>query len=408
MITIDRLKKARIQIQKSNPFFAYLSLFLKFKEDNKMTKTASIDSKGEFCYNEEFFEKLSDDEVEVVIIHEILHLSFLHLLRRKEREHKLWNCACDIAVNQIIKDNGFYLPNDCLVSGYNNVFEYNKDGLNIRIEDCDKKTSEEIFEELDKQNKKQNKGNKSNGKGDGEGIKGLEKGRFDKHIEGKQKSPEEIRKAEKEWNDRTREAIVSAKMKGNLPNGIQRMFDKIHEEKIDWRSLLNRFITQQIPYNYTYAKPHKKSICIGEYMPDVLKEKIDITIGIDVSGSCGKEELNDFLSEIIGMAKAYQEKINMRLLTHEVDVVDDWLVKNGNIEKIKNLKIRGGGGTSHLPIYEFIRENVRDCKCAIFFTDGYSDINDVDFGKNGFESLFVITKNGTEEQVKEKEFIKLE
>jgi len=43
----DKMIRTRIQIQRNNPFFAYLSLYLRFHEDNSpQNKTMVIDARG--------------------------------------------------------------------------------------------------------------------------------------------------------------------------------------------------------------------------------------------------------------------------------------------------------------------------------------------------------------------------
>ncbi len=146
----------------------------------------------------------------------------------------------------------------------------------------------------------------------------------------------------------------------------------------------------------------KKSISIGFYMPDTTKERIKVGVAIDTSGSIGDKELTDFLSEIIGMARGYKGQMDMKLYCHDVDVQAEYDVQNGDIEKIKKISMKGGGGTSHIPVMKHINENLKDCKAVIFFTDGFSDIQDVKFSKNKFQSIFVITKDGSDEQLKGK------
>ena len=49
------------------------------------------------------------------------------------------------------------------------------------------------------------------------------------------------------------------------------------------------------------SKPHKKSIACNTFLPNILREKVEVVIAIDTSGSIGKKELTDFISEIVGM-----------------------------------------------------------------------------------------------------------
>ena len=388
----DKLIRARIQIQRKNPFFAYLSLHLKFKEKKDFPEHAGcgVDIDGNFYYKKEFIEEISDDELIGVMVHEILHLSLLHLLRRGGRDADMWNIAADVASNIIVKDCGYNLPEGCLEPDYGDEITI----FGKKIKKCKEKTTEQIFELLPPITKKMLSKDGKEGKG------------FDEHIEGKGSSSDKQKK-EEEWLGKIEEAYVNAKMRGDVPAGIERAIGKLHEHKVDWKTLLQRHIISYIPYDNTYIKPNKKSVSSGYYMPDYIKDKIDVVAGIDTSGSIGKEELNDFLSEIIGIAKGFQNRVSIRVLTHDVDVHTDYLAENGNLEKIKNIKIKGGGGTSHKPILDYIEKEIPNCKVAVFFTDGYSDLDEIDLSKYGFDKIFVIDKGGTDEQVKNEMSIKL-
>ena len=49
---LTKLQKARIQLQKENPFFSYLVMHLKLKKDNNMGFGLGIDNYGNCYYNE--------------------------------------------------------------------------------------------------------------------------------------------------------------------------------------------------------------------------------------------------------------------------------------------------------------------------------------------------------------------
>jgi len=95
----EKLIKARIKLQSRNPFFSYLSLFVKFRKskDGELPKHAGmgISPDGLLVYKEEFVNGLNDEEVIGVLTHELLHLALIHLLRRGSREKTAWNIACD-------------------------------------------------------------------------------------------------------------------------------------------------------------------------------------------------------------------------------------------------------------------------------------------------------------------------
>jgi len=395
--TEEKIKRARIQLQLKNPFFSYLSLFLKFKEVGKgemLCDSMGVDLKGNVYYVKEFVDELADEELIGVIAHEIGHLVFLTQLRENGRDKTGWNFATDITINSLLSRNNFSLPKGVLIPSYNDEVKLGK----VTIEKCSQKLSEEIYEELPKMEEDEsNYYVEGEGSGKGKGEKQQVGKKFDEHLKGEELTQSEKRALQKEWNDRVQEAVTTARMKGDLPIGMERLLGKIHEEKINWKGVLNGFITQQIPYNFSYAKPSKRSISVGEYMPYIEKEKIDISVMIDLSGSVGEGELSDFLSEIIGIARAYQERIDMRIFTHDTECYDCGLVRNGNIERIKQLELKGGGGTSFQKPIEFLKENNVNPKCLIWLTDGFGDKVE----KQNYPILWVLSKGGSDELIKD-------
>ena len=103
-------------------------------------------------------------------------------------------------------------------------------------------------------------------------------------------------------------------------------------------------------------------------------ESTKVICSIDTSGSISPHELGQYVSEMLGLARSFAN-VEMRVLTHDVEVHDDIPIRNGDVNKIKRIKVHGGGGTSHRPLFDYIeqRKNQWDTKLLISFTDGYSD-----------------------------------
>jgi len=413
----DRLKKAKIQVQIRNPFFAYLSMSIRFHEvdaKNLEHATMGIDARGNLYYCKEFVNTLRDDELVGVLLHETLHLAFLHLLRKGTRDKDMFNFATDIAVNNILVNNGYVLPKGGLIP-YNNEIDL---GSGCVLKDLDKKNAEQIYDEIEKKVKKISSKMKALFKMLDEHMEGVEgedgegKGKKGKKGMGKKitLTPIERLALEKEWMQKAQDAATLGKMKGNLPVGMELFLGKLHESKINWRAMLRQQIQSAIPYDQTYSRPNKKSICSGYFMPDYLRESVKVLVAVDTSGSIGEKERVDFISEICGMAKAFRTQIEMIFLTHDTEVHDDIFMENGKIAKIQELKFHGGGGTSHIQVADYIEKKHRDCKLAVFLTDGFSDLKELNFEKYRFNKIFVISEGGTDEQLKGKrcKVIKLE
>jgi len=454
MTSVERLKKAKIQLMMRNPFFSFLSVHLKVQEDTEgiipENMGIAIDSRGIMYYKDAYIKTLTNEQIIGVLCHEILHLSLLHLLRRGERQPQRWDMATDLSVNSILLQNKIQLPYDAVVPDNKDIF-MTEDGTTI--EECSKKTAEELYSIIpeqpqedqnqnsgggqgqgngngqgqgngngdnqdqnnqdNNQNQNDNKDNQNNGQNQNQQNKNQPQNKqkgFDSHLPSNDMSNKEKKDTEDDWKDKTMQAAAYAKSKGNLPLGLERLISELHKEKVKWRSLLHRYLQQLLPVDYCWSRPSKKSLAAGTYLPSVTKEKISVCVGIDASGSISDEELVDFLSEMVGVARTYQGSIDMRILTHDVDVHTDILISNANKELIKKIKIKGGGGTSHQPIMNYINEKVRNCKISIFFTDGYSDLENIDFHKNSFQSIFVISANGNSNSLEEKKvkIIKLE
>lgn len=164
-----RILKARAQLIMSHPFYGALCLRLKIVE-NPREKTGSTDGKAIY-YNPKFLDTLTEEQIKGFIVHEVDHVAKKHIFRRKSRDLKLYNVACDYQVNSDLLRAGFKLPNDVLVDS-----QY--DGLYV----------EEIYKLLDDKQKKkqQQKQQQQQQEQDGEGAGSSSGGDNDENKDDKQ------------------------------------------------------------------------------------------------------------------------------------------------------------------------------------------------------------------------------
>src|SRR5215472_16777491 len=107
-----KLLRARVQLLFKQPFFATLCLRLKLIPASVPTMATN----GKVIYyNPAFVESITQEELEGVLAHEVLHCALAHHCRRGQREPELWNEAADYAVNPILLANGVVLPAGVLV-----------------------------------------------------------------------------------------------------------------------------------------------------------------------------------------------------------------------------------------------------------------------------------------------------
>ena len=97
----DRIIVARVGLLLRHPFFGNMATRLKVQHCDDWCPTAATDGKHLF-YNTQFFNALSNKEIEFVIAHEILHCVFDHIIRREDRDPMIYNIACDYIVNNTL------------------------------------------------------------------------------------------------------------------------------------------------------------------------------------------------------------------------------------------------------------------------------------------------------------------
>ena len=400
----DKIIRSKVQLQGSKPFFSYLIMNLRCRED-KRVPSMGVDIRGNLFYNEKWIDTLDDNVVEGVLVHEVLHIVLQHLNRKGTRDHKLFNIANDMVVNDIIVTEGMNLPEDGILPK-NHEFTIEQTGYVIK--DINLKTSEEVYDELYHHIQKNKDKFPKSQDGSGIDLGDIEKG-FDEHNyadgeqapgeEGKGQgkiSKSELGKLEKKWKEALATATQEAQKRGLVPAGMERYVDEILEGKVSWRHKLARYITNSMVSDFTWSRPSKRSASIGIYMPSVVRENVEIVVAVDTSGSIGQKELTEFLSEICSIARSFSN-ISMDLVIGDCQLTNHYQITNNTIGDILSLKIGGGGGTSHKFVQEWMEENKPNAKLLIALTDGYSDIQSV-FPEIKCGKIILLSENGTSEK----------
>jgi len=367
----ERIVKARYELIREQPFFGYLVLNLKIINDDKEKKlpmdTMGVNLRGDLRYRDNFVNQLNDDELKTVLAHEVLHLGLEHIRRGGNRNPQLFNIAADLAVNWYLKKNGFTIPQGFLISDeYDNMFAeeiYDKIAKDAKIVTVWNKVAKynpqgDMVKDKDGDGEGQGKG--KNKDEEGEGLGGTVKS--DKEAEGE--TPEEV-----DWKEKMVEAAQRAKMMGKSPAGMERFFEKSLFPENNWRAILYKFINKSITQNSNFNRPNRRFISRGIYMPSKIKENMDIVLAIDTSGSIGEKLLNEFYRELITVRDSFAN-INITILTCDADIQEVITIKNHETPEIE---MRGGGGTSFKPVFNWIEDNKPNAKILIYLTDLYGD-----------------------------------
>lgn len=356
-------------IMLEQPFYGLFLLNVN-KEFSKKVPTAGVCIEGinyKLIVNPDFWDSLSDDHKQGLILHEALHIILNHLLMRDEfGDQRLANVAMDCELNQLIDSN--LLPEGAILP----------EGLEERYGlKLDKKAGTHYYynalqEELEQQKAQGNPNKACNG---GEGIEGMgDDGlpdTLDDHSDW-QNITDGMSEAEKKLITKQNEYIIkeaaeqTLKSHGQLPGRIAEIYQRIttlEKAKFNWKAYLRQFVDGSIRSTMKSSRKKLNRRLEKENLPGKkFLRKIDLLVGIDTSGSVSSTELKEFMNEIHHIYKNGAEVTVVQCDT-----------KINSIDKFKpnlDIEIKGRGGTEFDPVIEYYNKNRNKHTCLVYFTDG--------------------------------------
>lgn len=356
------------------PFFGSVTANVKYVE-NRNIQTAATNGKIVY-YNPDFLEKISEEERIFVITHEICHIAFNHIIRSKNKNHKIWNIATDAIINAFLKKDGLKIVENA-----------------VDIEDAINYNAEELYEKLLKEqaNNLGENGNSeiSNNQNDENQDVGHDthdmwdetianKNISDKksEIEQKQKETEKIGEKESFNKNKQEKKKALEDLKKMLSKQIISYGNKTNENTIkienigaskpiiDWRYVLREAITYDVDWSYKNA-----TIEDGVVSANLEEQPMSETeIVLDTSGSINEKLLKNFLRECKNILEHSKLKVGC------FDTKFYGFNEIRNKEDIENMKFQGGGGTDfNIAVGAFSRR----VENKIIFTDGYAQMPNI-------------------------------
>ena len=370
----DRIIVARVGLLLRHPFFGNMATRLRILAADEWLPTAAVDGRNLY-YNTQFFNAMTNKEIEFVVAHEILHMVFDHLERRGDRHPMLYNIAADYKVNNLlVRDRIGEKPKivDCFQD-----FKYDLDTseeiYDKLFEDAKQagKELQELLDQLDEEGEMLDEHLDMDGDGSEEGEE--EKDANGNNVS--KKRPKYSKEELKKIKDEIKENVLSSAQAagaGNLPAGVARMIKELTEPKMNWRQLLRQQIQSTIKSDYTFSRPSRKAWHTGAILPGMnFEDTIDICVGLDMSGSIGNAQAADFLGEVKGIMDEYKDyRITVWCFDTKVYNEQEFTADGG--EDLLDYEIMGGGGTDFMANWEYMKENDIQPKKFIMFTDGYA------------------------------------
>jgi len=381
----DRVIVARVGLLLRHPFFGNMATRMRVQNCDDWCPTAATDGRNLY-YNTQFFNMLSNKQIEFVIAHEILHCVFDHITRREDRDAMVYNIACDYLVNNLlVRDkigevvNQVQIFQDFKYDGWTSEEVY--DDIKDKYDDEQLEALGQLLDEHVDWEKDGDQKGQAPGQGNGKDGK-------------KSKRPTYSKEELKKIRDEIKESMITSAQSagaGNTPGEIARMIKDLTEPKMNWRELLRQQIQSTIKSDFTFSRPSRKGWHTGAILPGMnFMDTIDVAIGIDMSGSIGNKQAEDFLGEVKGIMDEYKDyKIKLWCFDTKVYNEEDFSADGGT--DLLDYEIMGGGGTDFDANWEYMKYNDIQPKKFIMFTDGYPWGSWGD--ENYCDTIFVIHSN---------------
>jgi predicted metal-dependent peptidase len=355
----ERITQSRVRLLLTKPFFGTLATRLRLQEVESIP-TAGTDGRH-FYFNRAFIDRLDEGELDFLVGHEVLHCVYDHMQARGDRNHVLYNIACDFNINmELVTQNIGTLIGEDKLNGGKPCLDWKYQGKN----------SYEIYDELFQSAED---GGQDDLAGmdihfDGEDGDGEGSGYKDGNGNPIKGMSEEEKKA---LGDEIKQAVINAAQGAGqeVPDTIKRMVAELTAPKLDWTDVLRVSIESSLKNDFTFLRPSKRS---GEVIfPGMNKdEMLNIAIALDMSGSIADSVAKEMLSEVQGIMGQYSEyKITVFCFDTGVYNVDTFSSDDGRL--ITEYDLAGGGGTDFDVVYKYMEQQGLEPDQLIMFTDGY-------------------------------------
>ena len=357
------------------------------------------------AYNPEWVVQQPLLELVHVIAHEVAHVLFKHMTRRKNRCQKLWNVATDYQVNSYLHLMGVgQMPKDCLYDPKYNGMKMTSDAIYNDLLKNSKPDPKEKEEEQKEAKQEDDDSDTSSGGGkDTPENNTLEKemeiaasyGWVDDYDGA---DPETFNKDEgyddlgepvpvsqspvqiEELEAQIEEAIAHGEFAHNKISGdeppvsINDVLEPANIEVVDWEDALQEFLTEKVKTFKNWNRPHKKWLQQGFWLPSKGSYGLkDIVIMNDEAGSMSEEENQACLTNI--------DELNQQgLVTFDRVVLMHFTTRVSHIEYFEPgddliYKRHSSGGTCFDTVFKKAKDleddSLIDPSCYIVMTDMY-------------------------------------
>lgn len=156
---------------------------------------------------------------------------------------------------------------------------------------------------------------------------------------------------------------------GNLPGFAKEIIKDVKAPaQRDYRDELRDILVEVTKDDYSWAKPNRRYIAQGIYLPSIgSEEKGTLVLAFDSSGSVGSNEKKVYAAEVTSILEDFPQ-LKLYCIYADTGVRHHEEFEYGEGLPIK-LDFRGGGGTSFHDTFKHIEKKGLDPKLLMYFSD---------------------------------------
>lgn len=340
-----KITKAKTQIMIRQPFWASI-LLRRPLTITESVPTAAVSARAAIYVNPHFVNKLTVQQAVFLLCHEVGHVIMDHTTRRGSRDPERWNIAGDAVINDLLK--------------IDQVGEFIEGGVDMP--GSAKKSTDQVYNELPESPS-------GGGKGPGGIGSDIQPGQGDGTGNEPPMSESERKAQESQIKVELAQAAQAAKMQGKLSAAVADFVGDMLEVKTPWYDILERHMTARIRGDYSWARPNRRFISQGHYLPSTGKTPTlgELVIQVDVSGSISQKELayyNGHMKRIVDLCapeKVHVLYVDTRVVHHDEFAIGEEF----------SLSFRSGGGTYMVAGIKYLEEKGISPEVFVCLTDGY-------------------------------------
>jgi len=380
-----KLAAARTRLILDKPFLGALVLRLPLhtaKPD--WCPTTATDARA-FYYNPEYIDALSMDETQFVLAHEALHCALSHFARRQHRVSHKWDLACDYAINPLLIDDGLKAPPNALhmplykgmtAEEIYPLIDDNDDSETLDKHAYDQDTQSSgshsgmTEKDLDKQAQPREQPQQDQDGGGALAHQPENAGDGGAAGQPLPLTPDEQETLSVQWQQRMAGAAQQAMQHGKLGGELARMIDHLLQPQLPWRMLLARYMSAVARDDYSYMRPSRRE---GDFiLPTLRSQQLNIVVAVDISGSIKDDEIDEFINEIDALKGQVRARVTLLPCDAKLCEGAPWIFEPWDDFR-RPQEMKGGGGTSFLPVFGWIDQTGAHPDLLVYFTDAQGD-----------------------------------